>query len=140
MGCLPGASSGVTGGGGGGQGAECPPETSDREMFGDLSGKKREGKNLKRGETVEEKKKNIREKVENWKWKEGRRGKFQNVERIFFFFFFFCFSLFKTMKIFWGATKMEIFFTGKMDFTPGKKSGKIDFAPSEKNSCYAPGC
>ena len=34
--------SGVTGGGAGG--AECPPETSDREIFADVSGKKRQGK------------------------------------------------------------------------------------------------
>ena len=67
--------------------------------------------------------------MENWKWKEG---KFQNV----FFLFFFCFSLFKTMKISFGATKWK-FFTGKKDIMPGKKLGKIDFAPSEKNSCYA---
>ena len=36
-----GGSSGVTGGG---RGAECPPETSDREIFADVSGKKRQGK------------------------------------------------------------------------------------------------
>ena len=38
--------SGVTAGGR--QGAECPPETSDREIFGDVSGKKG-----KRGENCE---------------------------------------------------------------------------------------
>ena len=37
--------SGVTGGGAGG--AECPPETSDREIFDDVSGKKRQGQNGK---------------------------------------------------------------------------------------------
>ena len=32
------------------QGAECPPETSDREIFADVSGKMRQGKKGKRGE------------------------------------------------------------------------------------------
>ena len=31
------------------QGAECPPETSDREIFADVSGKKRQGKKGKEG-------------------------------------------------------------------------------------------
>ena len=35
--------SGVTGGGGAG-GQSAPPETSDREIFADVSGKKRQGK------------------------------------------------------------------------------------------------
>ena len=35
------ANSGVTGGG---QGGKCPPETSDQEIFADVSGKKRQGK------------------------------------------------------------------------------------------------
>ena len=54
-----------------------------------------------------------------------------------FLFFFFCFSLFKTTGICLGIPKWE-FSTGKMHFTPGKKSGKNDFAPSEKYACYAP--
>ena len=32
-----------------GQGAECPPETSDREISADISGKKRQGKKEKGG-------------------------------------------------------------------------------------------
>ena len=40
--------SGVTGGGGG-QGEECPPETSDWEILADVSGKKRQGKKEKGG-------------------------------------------------------------------------------------------
>ena len=31
-------------------GAECPPETSDREIFADVSGKKGQGKKVKRRE------------------------------------------------------------------------------------------
>ena len=42
----------------------------------------------------------------------------------FFSFFFFCFSLFKTAKICFGSTKMEIFYREK-HFTQGKKSGKM---------------
>ena len=45
--------SGVTGGG---QGDRVPPQTSDREIFADVSGKKRQGKKGKRGENLEEKK------------------------------------------------------------------------------------
>ena len=38
----------------GGQGAECPPETSDREIFADVSGKKGKGVKIekKRSEIV----------------------------------------------------------------------------------------
>ena len=35
---------------GGGAGAECPPETFNREIFGDKSGKMREGKNVEEDE------------------------------------------------------------------------------------------
>ena len=55
-------------------------------------------------------------------------------EDLFFFFFFFCFSLFKTTKICFGSTKLEIFYcsTGKKAF----HTRKNDFALSEKFSCY----
>ena len=55
--------SGVTGRG---QGAECPPKTSDREIFADVSGKKRQGKKKEvrkkgeRGENGEQKKENFK--------------------------------------------------------------------------------
>ena len=42
-------------GGGGKRGQSAPPETSDREMFADVSGKKRQGRKGKRGENLEEK-------------------------------------------------------------------------------------
>ena len=48
--------SGVTGGG---QGGRVPPETSDREIFADVSGKKRQGK---KGKGV---------KIEKKRWKIG---------------------------------------------------------------------
>ena len=53
--------SGVTGRG---QGAECPPETSDRENFADLLGKKRQGKNGKGRKTEKKKRKIVKGKVE----------------------------------------------------------------------------
>ena len=49
--------SGVTGGGQGGQSA--PPETSDLEIFDDVSGKKRQGKNGK-GMKIDKKRWKIR--------------------------------------------------------------------------------
>ena len=52
-------SSGVTGGGGGPGGQSAPPETSDREIFADVSGKKRQGK---KGKGV---------KIEKKRWKIG---------------------------------------------------------------------
>ena len=47
-----------------GRGRVPPPETSDREIFADISGKK--GKGVK----IEKKRRKIvKGKVENWKWK-----------------------------------------------------------------------
>ena len=51
--------SGVTGGGGKGAGCRVPPETSDREIFADVSGKKRQGK---KGKGL---------KIEKKRWKIG---------------------------------------------------------------------
>ena len=56
-------------GGGGGRGAECPPETSDQEIFAYISGKKREGKNGKGVKIEKKRRKIVKGKVENWKWK-----------------------------------------------------------------------
>ena len=65
--------------GGGGQGAECPPETSDQEIFDDVSGKKRQGKKGKGVKSEKKRKKIVKGKVESYKMKRGP----------FFFFFFF---------------------------------------------------
>ena len=109
--------SGVTGGG-----AECPPETSDREISADLPGKREVRKKWK----MELKRRNIKKKkrkVENWKWKEK---KLQNEERTSFFFFAFHFS--KSLKFVLSLSKWE-FSTEKKHFTPGKKSGKMTLPP-----------
>ena len=74
----------------GGGGVECPLETSDWEIFADVSGKKRERKKEKRSENWEEKN--------------------ENCKRVFFFF---CFSLLKTTEICFGSTKMGIFYREK---------------------------
>ena len=60
--------SGVTGGGGE-QGGRVPPETSDREIFADVSGKKRKGENGKGVKIEKKRRKIVKGKVENWKWK-----------------------------------------------------------------------
>ena len=101
---------------GGGQGGRVPPETSDREIFADVSGKKRQGKKGKRGENWEE-------KVENWKLKQEnviKRG-----EDLFAFHFW------KQQKFVLGLPKWE--------FSTGEKNQESNFAPSEKYACYAPG-
>ena len=124
----------------GGRGAECPPEISDWEISADLPGKKRQGKKEKGVKIEKKRRKIVKGKVENLKWKVE---KLQNEERIFFFLFFFLFffffllSLFKTTNICFGSTKMEIFYREKA-FHAGKKNQEKDFAPSEKFSCYAP--
>ena len=59
--------SGVTGGGAGGQSA--PPETSNRKIFADVSGKKEKGVKLRNWEEKKENWKREKGKAENWKWK-----------------------------------------------------------------------
>ena len=125
------STSGVTGRGAGGR---VPPETSDREIFADLTGKKR-GKDNGKGENEEEKKENC--KREGGKIENGWREKFENEERIFFFFFFF-FHFSKRRKLLLGLPKWK-FSTGKKHFTPGKKPRKMTLPPPEKISCYTPG-
>ena len=59
--------SGVTGGG---REAECPPETSDQEIFADVlgkTGKKRQGKKMKKGKIEKKRRKIVKVEVENWK-------------------------------------------------------------------------
>ena len=116
------------GGGGraGDRGAECPPETYDRETFADASGKKRQGKKGKWVTLEKKRRKIVKGKVE--KKLEMEVGKFiKSGEELFFFFFFFffffCFSLLKTTKTCFGSTKMGIFYREK-HFTPGRKSEK----------------
>ena len=113
-----------------GRGTECPPETSDQEISGHLLGKKRKGKNGKRGKWRRKQGQFLkgRRKIENW-----RRKKLQMTEWVEDLFFFFCFSLFKKTKICFGSTKIE-----NQNFLPGKKIRKNDFAPSEKNFLLHP--
>ena len=87
-----------------GAGGQSDPDTSDWEISADLLGKEKQGKMVENGE----------EKKENWK-REG--GKLKMEEReirkwgedFFFlsFLFFFFVSLFKTIEICFGSTKME---------------------------------
>ena len=72
------------------------------------------------------KRKIVKGKVENWKWKEGKW-----VEDFFFFFFLFTFQNHKNTKICSRATKMEIFYWEKA-FHAGEKIRKNDFAPLRK--------
>ena len=51
--------------------------------------------------------------------------------------FFFCFSLFKTAKICFGCTKIEIFYREKSISRPEKKSGKMALPP-QKNFPVTP--
>ena len=113
--------SGVTGGGGGGQGGRVPPpETSDREIFADVSGKKRQGK---KGKWV---------KIEKKRWKIGNGSRKTSEKEVrTFFFFFFCFSLLKTTKICFGSTKMGIFYREKA-FHAGKKNQEKWLCPLRK--------
>ena len=103
-------------------GAECPPETSDRDIFADVSGKKRQGK---KGKGV---------KIEKRRWKIGngsRKMLEKEVRTLFFFFFFFlAFHFWKRRKFVLGLPKWE-FSTGKKHFMPGKKSGKMTLPPQK---------
>ena len=68
----------------------------------------------------EKRRKILKGKVENQKWK-----------------FFFCFSLLKTTEICFESTKMGIFYREKA-FHAGEKIRKNDVAPSEKNMPVTP--
>ena len=50
---------------GGGAGAECPPETSDREISADLLGKKRQERKGKGVKNEKKRRKIVKGKVEN---------------------------------------------------------------------------
>ena len=118
-------------------------ETSDQEISADLPGKKRQGKKEKGVKIEKKRRKIVKGKVENWKWKveKLKNEKKKWGEDFFFcFVFVFCFPLFKkTTKISFGSTKMEIFYREKV-FHAWKKIRKNDFATSEKFSCYALHC
>ena len=87
--------------------------------------KKETRKKGKRGKNWEEKKgKCKREGGKVTKWEE-------DLFFFFFFFFSFCFLLFKTTKIVFWSTKMEIFYREKAYFMPGKKSGKMTLPPQK---------
>ena len=101
---------------GGGQGEECPCDFWP-EIFCWPTGKEEARKKGKR----RRKRKIVKGKVENWKWKEG---KLPNEERTFFSFSFL------------GLPKLK-FTTGKKHFTPGKKSGKMTLPP-QKNYPVTP--
>ena len=106
----------------GGRGESAPPEISDREIFADVSGKKRQGKKGK-GVKIEKKTR----KIVKGKWTIGMEvGKViqRGEDFFFFFFFFFPFHFWKWRKFVLGVPKGE-FSTEKKHFTPGKKSGKL---------------
>ena len=96
--------SGVTGGGGGAAGGSVTPRDFRQGKFCWPTGKKEARKKCKRGKMKKKICKIVKGKVENWKW---RIEKFKNEGRTFFF------SLFKTTKICFGSTKMEIFYREK---------------------------
>ena len=102
-----------------------PPETSDWKISADLWGKREE--KWKGGKWRRKDGKMLKGR---WKIENGMREKFQNEERTFF-----C-LLFKTTKICFGSTQMEIFYREKA-FHAGKKSGKITLPP-QKNFPVTP--
>ena len=76
--------------GGGGRGQSAPPETSDREIFADVSGKNRQEKKGK-GVKIEKKRKKIAKGI--WKL-EMEVGKVLKRGEDFFFIFHFSFFFF----------------------------------------------
>ena len=138
--------SGVTGGGGGAGAETPPPETFHREMFADVSGKKRQVKKGK-GVKIEKKRRKVgKGKREGGKKMEIEVGKvIKRGEDLFFFFFFFFFSssssssfhFWKRRKFVLGLPKWE-FSTGKKTFHAWKKIRKNYFPHSGKYACYAP--
>ena len=84
----------------------------------------------------------VKEKVENWKWKYEKLERGED--------FFSPFSLLKMTEICFGSTKMGIFYRGKKKkkhFTPGKKSGKMTLPPQKnmpvmplENGCDVTAC
>ena len=135
--------SGVTGGG------QCVPQ---RLLTGKFLLTYREKRGKAKMEKGEKKRRKIGRKREGGKlkWKEGKVPKrkedlsfflsFFFFSFLFFFFFFFFFSLFfKTTKICFGSTKMEIFYRGKSISRRREKKIMKMTLPPQKKSCYAPG-
>ena len=110
---------------------------SDRVISADLSGKYRQGKK----ENGVKKKENWKSEGEKLKMEGGKVIKWKMSRGTFFLFIYsfiyFCFLLFKMPEIWFGSTKMEIFYPISRR---GKTIRKNDFAPSENVSCYAPAC
>ena len=104
------------------------PQTSDREIFADVTGKKRQGKKGKRDENWEEKKENC--KREGGKLEMEVRKVIKRGEDPFFFQFW------KWQKFVLSLPKWE-FSIGKKHFTPRKKSGKMTLPP-QKNMPVTP--
>ena len=98
-------------------GGRVPPETSEREIFADVSGKK--GKEVKIWE--EKKRENCKREGGKLEMEVGKvieRG-----EELFFFFFFAFYFWKRWRKFVLGLPKWE-FSTGKKHFTPGKNQEK----------------
>ena len=96
-------------------GAECPTETSDREIFADVSGKKKEGK---KGENWEEKNENCKREGGKLEMEVGKIIK--SGEDLFFFAFHF----WKRRKFVLGLPKWE--------FSTGKKNQEKWLCPLRK--------
>ena len=80
----------------------------------------------------------VKGKVENWKWKDGKVQKWgEDLCLVVFFFFFFAFHFSKQRKFVLDVPKWK-FSTGKKDFMLGEKIRKNYFAPSEKNFLLRP--
>ena len=127
--------SGVTGGGRGegGRGQSAPPPTSDREISADLSGKKRQGKNGKRGKMEKKRRKIVKGKME-----EGKSSKMRRRPFFFSFLFLFCFVLFCFLLFTFFQNDENLFwvhqngnFYREKGIHAGKKSGKMTL-PSQK--------
>ena len=101
-------------------GAECPPETSDREISADLLGKERQGKKGKWSRKEGKSRKGIR-----------RKNDFFFLFFSFFFFFFFFACHFSKRLICFGSTKMGIFYWEKA-FHAGKKNQEKLISPLRK--------
>ena len=115
--------------GAGGQSAPRDFWPGNREISADLYGKKRQGKYGKGGKMEKKKRKIVKGKVENWKWKEEKRPNWG--EDLFFF-------KMTNKNLFWAYQNIN--------FPPGKRNtrwGKIRkkwFCPLRKKFCYAAGC
>ena len=122
-------------------GGRVPPRDFWRGNFCLRIGKKEARKKGKRGGNWEKKKENCKKgrwKIEKFEMEVGKvikRGE-DLFFFLFFFFFAFCFSFLKMTEICFGSTKMGIS-TGKMHFTPGKKSEKMNLPP-QKNIPVTP--